>query len=226
VLTDAVDGHDVGVVQLGGRPGLAMEAADLILAASGPRGEHLQGDLPAEALLLGLVDDPHAAAADLAEDPIVSQAVRGLFRGVAMPGGDGRLAGVGLQLLDQHQRRFRPDHQPNQHIHDRSKSFLLCRRPRPPAVAGRVVELPGPEGLLLVGGRGVARPLRPDPRGCPRTEFQAIAGPADDQFVARSHLGDRDAVAVDSGAVGAVQVADDEVIPLQDQAAMPARDAA
>jgi hypothetical protein len=63
-----------------------MEAADLILAASGPRGEHLQGDLPAEALLLGLVDDPHAAAADLAEDPIVSQAVRGLFRGVAMPG--------------------------------------------------------------------------------------------------------------------------------------------
>ena len=38
-------------------------------------GQDLQGHVTAEALLHGLVDDPHAAPADLAEDPIVAQSL-------------------------------------------------------------------------------------------------------------------------------------------------------
>ena len=39
----------------------------------GVRRQDLERDVAAERLLLGLVDDPHPAPADLAEDPEVAQ---------------------------------------------------------------------------------------------------------------------------------------------------------
>ena len=73
LLADAEDRHDVGMVQLGGGPGLALEPPPLLDVSERLRGQDLEGDVPAERDLLGLVDDPHAAAADLAEDAIVAE---------------------------------------------------------------------------------------------------------------------------------------------------------
>ena len=73
LLADAEDRHDVGVVQVGRGAGLAVEAADLLGVEQGRRAQDLQRHATAERLLLGLVDDAHAAAADLAEDAEIAQ---------------------------------------------------------------------------------------------------------------------------------------------------------
>ncbi len=73
VLAHEEDRDDVGVVQERGGLRLALEP-DQLHAIHPPVGrQHLQGHPPAEALLHGLVDDPHAATAELADDPIVAQ---------------------------------------------------------------------------------------------------------------------------------------------------------
>ena len=74
VLADAEDRHDVGVVQPRRRAGLALEPADLLrVGQDRAGGQDLQRHPPAQRLLLGLVDDPHAAPADLAEQPELAQ---------------------------------------------------------------------------------------------------------------------------------------------------------
>ncbi|MCG3180811.1 MAG: hypothetical protein BIFFINMI_03174 [Phycisphaerae bacterium] len=73
LLADAVDLHDVGVVQPRRDAGLALEALELALVGQRQRGQHLERDAAAERLLLGFVDDAHAAAADLADDAEVAQ---------------------------------------------------------------------------------------------------------------------------------------------------------
>ena len=73
MLADAEDRHDVGVVQLGRRPRLALGTRSRLASSSSACRQHLQGDVPAQRVLLGLVDDAHAAAADLAEDAVVAQ---------------------------------------------------------------------------------------------------------------------------------------------------------
>jgi hypothetical protein len=72
-LADTEDRHDVGVVQPGRRPRLALEAAQLLGVGEGVRRQDLEGHAPAERLLLGLVDDPHAAVADFTKDAEVAQ---------------------------------------------------------------------------------------------------------------------------------------------------------
>ena len=106
VLADAEDRHDVRVVQPRRGPGLAVEPADLLGGPGDARGQHLQGDVPAERLLLGLVDDAHAAAADLAEDAVVAQPLEGGPRPARPPpeGVVGQVA-LGLELLDEEQGR-------------------------------------------------------------------------------------------------------------------------
>ena len=42
-------------------------------SSAAPAGQHLERDAPAERLLLGLVDDAHAAAADLAHEPELAE---------------------------------------------------------------------------------------------------------------------------------------------------------
>ena len=91
VLADAVDRHDVGVVQPPGGAGLAAEPGQV-----GRLAEQLQGDVAIERLLVRLVDDPHAPPADLAHDPEVAPGLgqeRDVLRlnpSVRLPGRDQR----------------------------------------------------------------------------------------------------------------------------------------
>ncbi len=71
VLADLEEGHDIGVMELGGGAGLAAEALDGRGAHGVPR-QDLERHAPAQRYLLGLIDDPHPPAADLAVDPVVA----------------------------------------------------------------------------------------------------------------------------------------------------------
>ena len=68
VLADLVDLDDVGVLQPGDRLGLGAEAGQLAGPAWPPARIIFRATTPVEADLPGLVDDAHAAAAQLAED--------------------------------------------------------------------------------------------------------------------------------------------------------------
>jgi hypothetical protein len=72
-LFDRIDGDDVGVVEGRDRLHLALEAGEAvrILGEGGRQG--LERDLAMQALVLGEEDDPHAALAQLLEDPIVRE---------------------------------------------------------------------------------------------------------------------------------------------------------
>ena len=61
------------VLEQGGRAGLDLEPVALPRVDGRGVGEHLQRHPPAQRDLLGLVDDRHAAAADLAEQAEVAQ---------------------------------------------------------------------------------------------------------------------------------------------------------
>jgi hypothetical protein len=71
VLVDVVDGADVGVIEGGGGPGLALEALPGLGIGEGPFWEELEGHPAVEAGVHGLVDHAHAPAADLPADPVV-----------------------------------------------------------------------------------------------------------------------------------------------------------
>ena len=73
VAADAEDRHDVRMVQLGGGLGLDLEPLALLGVDRRGEGQDLERDAPAQRDLLGLVDDAHAAAADLAEDPVFAE---------------------------------------------------------------------------------------------------------------------------------------------------------
>jgi hypothetical protein len=70
-LFDRVDGDDVRVVE--GRDGLhlALEARETLRILGEGRRQGFERDLAMQALVLGEEDDPHAALAQLLEDPIV-----------------------------------------------------------------------------------------------------------------------------------------------------------
>ena len=74
---DSEDGNDVRVMQMGRRLGLVAETLEMLGVEGGGERQHLQGDAPAERELDRLVDDPHAAAADLADDLEVAQRLAG-----------------------------------------------------------------------------------------------------------------------------------------------------
>ena len=97
----AEDRHDVGVVQLGRGLRLALEPPHLLGVQQRAGREHLQRHPPAERFLLGLVDHPHAAAADLAEDAVVAQPLQPDAHRRAVVGGQraGRAAGALAQVF-------------------------------------------------------------------------------------------------------------------------------
>ncbi len=68
VLADLVDLHDVGVPHPRRRFRLDAEAGPLLRAGQGSVADQLQRDQPLQTHLPGLVDDPHAAPAELTED--------------------------------------------------------------------------------------------------------------------------------------------------------------
>ena len=73
LAADGVDRHDVGVVQAGGGLGLELEPLQLLGVQRRGQRQDLQRHPAVERELLGLVDDAHAAPADLAEDAEIAQ---------------------------------------------------------------------------------------------------------------------------------------------------------
>ena len=65
-----VHGDDAGVVEAGRRLRLDAEALDELVVGGQPRLEHLDGDQPAEALVLGEVDVGHPSAAERRDDAV------------------------------------------------------------------------------------------------------------------------------------------------------------
>ncbi len=57
----------------GDRLGLVLKPPQLVFGGQRGRPDHLERDRPVEADLAGLVDDPHAAAADLADQLVVAE---------------------------------------------------------------------------------------------------------------------------------------------------------
>jgi hypothetical protein len=104
VLADVEDRHDVRVVHPRRCLGLALEADLCRVVARTGRGQHLESDAPAEGLLLGLVDDAHAAPADLAQDAVVAHLLQALaVDGYGVGGGTADVAGPRLEVLDHEQ---------------------------------------------------------------------------------------------------------------------------
>ena len=71
VLVDVVDRADVGVLERGGGARLALQPLEGLRVARQLLGQELQRDASAELQVLGLVDDAHAAAAQLREHAVV-----------------------------------------------------------------------------------------------------------------------------------------------------------
>ena len=73
---DLVDGDDVRVLEPGGGLGLGAEPGAVGVGRQVRLADHLQRDDPVEALLPGLVDDAHAAAAEFLEQLEVAELAR------------------------------------------------------------------------------------------------------------------------------------------------------
>ena len=105
-LAHAEDRHDVGVMKLCRGPGLAEESLDDLGGPSCARRKHFYRDMPVERFLLGLVDDPHAPAAQLAQDAEVAKPFqdRPVAWQACLSGGGCRVV-VQLDVLDEEERR-------------------------------------------------------------------------------------------------------------------------
>ena len=105
-LADAEDGDDVRVVQPRGGLRLAMEAGHALGVEERRRGQDLERDATAERFLLGLVDDAHPAASDLADDPVVGEPLgnRAVRQGGGAEERTGDIRRARLEILDDHQR--------------------------------------------------------------------------------------------------------------------------
>ena len=68
VVAQVEHGEDVGVDDLGHRPRLALEARLLVGVASDLREHDLEGDVPLQHGIAGVVDDAHGAPAHTADD--------------------------------------------------------------------------------------------------------------------------------------------------------------
>lgn len=71
MLVDVMDGADVRVIQGGRSPRLALEALERLTVGGKAFGKELEGDVPTQAKILRLVNDAHAAAAQLCYDPVM-----------------------------------------------------------------------------------------------------------------------------------------------------------
>src|SRR5262245_47125566 len=72
VLADLENRHDVRVMQLRRRLRLAAEALQGTSVAREPDRQQLEGDAASQRQLLRLVDDAHAATAQLADNPVTA----------------------------------------------------------------------------------------------------------------------------------------------------------
>ena len=72
LAADGQDIYNVGMLQLGHRQRLVLESLQLPRIEHGSKRQHLQRHPALQRQLLGLVDDPHAAAADFGNDAEVA----------------------------------------------------------------------------------------------------------------------------------------------------------
>src|SRR5262249_19016696 len=95
VLVDLEDGDDAGVVQLGRRPGLLVEALDVGLGGELAGPDHLQRHVAAQVAVPGAGDAAQAAGGDPAEHLVIAEGaedagrVRGPRAGRSGAGGRG-----------------------------------------------------------------------------------------------------------------------------------------
>ena len=73
LLADVMNGADVGMIQGGRGPSLALESAQRLPVASQIVRQELEGDEAMEPGVLRLVDHAHAAAAELLDDAVVGE---------------------------------------------------------------------------------------------------------------------------------------------------------
>ena len=78
LVAGGVDGDDVGVMQFGRRLRLSAKSHHGLGTQPQTTGEDLQCDLAVQGHLPGLIDDPHAPAAQLADDLEIAEAALGL----------------------------------------------------------------------------------------------------------------------------------------------------
>jgi hypothetical protein len=71
VLADFVDGTNVGMIQSGSSPRLALKPLQGYSIGGQPIGQELQGNVAPQGQVLGPVDHPHAAATQLLQDPVM-----------------------------------------------------------------------------------------------------------------------------------------------------------
>ena len=71
LLADVVDGADIGMVQSGGRPGLALEAVQGLRVLGNIFRQELQSDKAVQPGVFGLVNHAHAAATELLDDAVM-----------------------------------------------------------------------------------------------------------------------------------------------------------
>jgi hypothetical protein len=71
MFTDFIDGANVGVVQSRGSASFAAETLQSMRVTDEILGEELESDKAAKVGVFGLVDDAHAAAAQLFDDAVV-----------------------------------------------------------------------------------------------------------------------------------------------------------
>ena len=71
LLADVINGADVGVIQRGSGPRLALETAKRLRVVSNFIGQKLQGHEPVQAGVLGFINHAHSAPAELLNDAVV-----------------------------------------------------------------------------------------------------------------------------------------------------------
>ena len=73
VLADFIDRADIGMIQCGGGAGFAAKTLESLRILRNIFGEKLQGDEAAEIGVFGLVNDSHASATELFDNPVVGE---------------------------------------------------------------------------------------------------------------------------------------------------------
>ncbi len=163
VLAHLVDRHDAGVVEQGDRLGLVLEPEQVGVIGQHAGLDHLECDGPVEVDLPSLVDDAHAAAAQLLEELVVAEvadgrAARQVGLARAASGCPGRVAGVGRPVAGRvGPRRGTRDHALP--VRDRplrrlARSARATGRGTRRRLLGGLLALPAARAQAVPGARG------------------------------------------------------------------------
>jgi len=187
VVVGVEDLDDVRVGELGGGLGLGAQAGALAGVGVVAGQDHLDRDDPARVDLAGLVDDPHAAPADLLQDVIAADAPAGARRG-RLPRRGRLRQGLHLgrqQALDRLASPLVREDRPDPHRPLRGRRVVAPR-----AARGHLGEDQLQQGVVVLGQLGLVGEQALDPRGRvgPHLFLQPLAGRAApaDRLVLRS----------------------------------------